>query len=59
MLGQMSIYDLMRKTCDTSINFRHVYGYEDEDFQACFVDVISKSNDTEKEACAQYKERDK
>lgn len=58
MLGQMSIYDLIKKTCDTCENFRPVYGY-DEDFRACFVDVISKSNDPGKEACDQYKERDK
>lgn len=54
MLGQMSIYDLMEKTCATCENFRPVYGYED--YYACFVDVISKSNDPGKEACDQYKE---
>jgi hypothetical protein len=59
MIGQMSIYDLMKKTCDTCVNFRPVYGYEDEDFRACFVDVISKSNDPDKEACDQYEESDK
>lgn len=59
MIGQMSIYDLMSKTCDTCVNFRPVYGYEDEDFRTCFVDVISKSNDADKEACDQYEESDK
>ena len=53
MLGQMSIYDLMEKTCDTCKYFRNVYGYEN--YRACFVDVISKSNDPERKACELYK----
>jgi hypothetical protein len=49
-------YYIQQYTCE---NFRPVYGYEDEDFRACFVDVISKSNDPDKEACDQYEENDK
>ena len=54
MEGQMTIFDLERKTCRSCIHWRKVYGYADQ--WLCFQAVICKSSNPDQEACGDFEE---